>query len=167
VADERKVVFTGFGPSGGPTNSEILVNSFTWGLDNRIHGGCAGIGGVIASVSAPSQAPLTLGRHDFSFDPRQMTISAETGSAQTGLTFDNRGRKFFCDLTHPLRSTFYDLHYYSRNPWVRDRLNHWTSWPRAHASFASWARNRGQLRRAARRAHHALRVPRTRSLSPP
>jgi len=118
VADQRKVVFTGFGPQGGPTNAEALVNSFCWGLDNRIHGGSAAIGGLLTAISAPSQGPLALGSHDFSFDPRELMILPETGSAQTGLTFNSQGHKFSCDLTHPLRTTLYDLHYFSRNPWV-------------------------------------------------
>ena len=36
-ADERKVVFTGFGEGVKRLNVQQLVNSFTWGLDNRIH----------------------------------------------------------------------------------------------------------------------------------
>src|SRR5438445_1217975 len=118
VADQRKVIFTGFGTSGGPTNAEALVNSFVWGMDNRIHGGNAGSGGLIAYVSAPSQGPVAIGHDDFSFDPRQMKIFPEAGSAQTGLSFDNRGRKFFCDLAHPLRTILYDVRYYNRNPFV-------------------------------------------------
>ena len=40
-ADERKVVFTGFGRS----NVQGLLNWFHWGLDNRIHGATSSSGG--------------------------------------------------------------------------------------------------------------------------
>src|SRR5437867_8058658 len=36
VADERRVVFTGFGSGVARLNVQALLNSFTWGLDNRI-----------------------------------------------------------------------------------------------------------------------------------
>src|SRR5882757_9042195 len=100
VADERNVVFSGFGSNVTVLRSEFLLNNFTWGLDNRIHGGASGIGGVFAA--GPKKKPINLGRNDFSFDPRALTLLPEAGSAQSGLTFDNRGRKFFCDFTHPL-----------------------------------------------------------------
>src|SRR5439155_26651599 len=87
VADLRKVVFTGFGAATGPTNVDTLLNSFVWGLDNRIHGGAAGIGGTITPVGAPDAPPLVLGHEDFSFDPRALTISAEAGPAHAGLSF--------------------------------------------------------------------------------
>ena len=66
------------------------MNSFVWGLDNRIYGGSAGIGGVVvAPVEAPGAAPVMLGHEDFSFDPRTLMIRTEAGSAHTGLSFDN------------------------------------------------------------------------------
>ncbi len=37
-ADERRVVFTGFGNEVTKLNMQSLMNSFRWGLDNRIHG---------------------------------------------------------------------------------------------------------------------------------
>ncbi|MDC0936474.1 hypothetical protein OAS39_09310 [Pirellulales bacterium] len=41
-ADTRKVVFRGFGRS----NVQGLINSFRWGLDNRIHGATSSAGGA-------------------------------------------------------------------------------------------------------------------------
>ena len=43
VADERRVVFTGFGRG----NVQGLLNSFQWGLDHRIHGATSSAGGTI------------------------------------------------------------------------------------------------------------------------
>jgi hypothetical protein len=39
VADFRQVVFTGFGNQRDRLDSQMFMNSLTWGLDNRIHGG--------------------------------------------------------------------------------------------------------------------------------
>jgi len=39
LADDRKIVFSGFGTLSGGPNPEALLNSFVWGLDNRIYGG--------------------------------------------------------------------------------------------------------------------------------
>src|SRR2546421_6813317 len=47
VADEKKVVITGFGSGTQRLNVQQLFNSFTWGLDNRIHGASGGNGGEV------------------------------------------------------------------------------------------------------------------------
>jgi putative membrane-bound dehydrogenase-like protein len=115
VADERTVVFSGFGSNVTAFKADSVLNSFAWGLDNRIHGGASGIGGDIITERNNSQ-PVTLDRNDFSFDPRALTLLPQAGAAQSGLTFDNRGRKFFSDFTHPLRQAVFEPSYFARNP---------------------------------------------------
>jgi putative membrane-bound dehydrogenase-like protein len=115
VADERSVVFSGFGSNVTAFRADSLLNSFAWGLDNRIHGGASGIGGDIITEGKNSE-PVMLDRNDFSFDPRALTLLPQAGAAQSGLTFDNRGRKFFSDFTHPLRQAIFEPTYYARNP---------------------------------------------------
>src|SRR5258707_825792 len=44
-ADERRVVFTGFADGVKRLNVQALLNSFNWGLDNRIHGAASFNGG--------------------------------------------------------------------------------------------------------------------------
>jgi putative membrane-bound dehydrogenase-like protein len=112
VADERRTVFSGFGSNVSTLKSDFLINNFMWGLDNRIHAGASGMGGSITV----GEQPVTLGRNDFSFDPRGLTLIPQAGAAQTGLTMDNRGRKFFCDFTHPLRQAIFEPVYFARNP---------------------------------------------------
>ena len=51
-ADVRKVVFTGFGRS----NVQGLINSFQWGLDNRIHGATSTSGGKVRRARRPERA---------------------------------------------------------------------------------------------------------------
>ena len=92
------------------------IHNFNWGLDNRIHGGTAGLGGVIHATNTASPTLVSLAGSDFSFDPRELTIAPEGGPAQSGLTFDNHGRKLWCDFAHPLRALRYDRNYMARNP---------------------------------------------------
>src|ERR1044071_878868 len=116
--EERKVVFTGFGIPPNAPDPEALLNSFVWSIDDRIYGGSAGIGGTITSLGASGTAPLTLADNDFSIEPRTLTIRAETGKAQTGLTFDSHARKYVSDLTHPLQDIRIPARYVARNPFV-------------------------------------------------
>jgi putative membrane-bound dehydrogenase-like protein len=115
IADVRKVVFTGFGGTN-MLEAQVLPNNFNWGLDNRIHAATAGLAGVAPASGTPDAAPVFLAGAEFSFDPRTLAIAAEPGSAQSGLTFDNGGRKFVCDPTHPLRTPMYEPRYLARNP---------------------------------------------------
>jgi putative membrane-bound dehydrogenase-like protein len=116
IAETRKLVFSGFGGDLKNLKPDSLLNNFTWSLDNRIHGGASGIGGVINAINAASTPPLQLGRSDFSFDPVGFRISAEFGSAQSGLSFDNYGRKLQLDFAHLVRSPAYEGRYFVRNP---------------------------------------------------
>ena len=116
-ADERKVVFTGFGATASRLNVQALPNSLNWSLDNRIHGATSGSGGVIKQVAANPPAPdLALSGRDFSFDPRTLTMRAEGPTAQYGMSFDSRGRKFVCSNSDHLQVLMYDARYAGRNP---------------------------------------------------
>lgn len=58
VADVREVVFSGFAGDYAPyetnrLNVQALMNSFNWGLDNRIHGSASMSGGRVAPVDSP------------------------------------------------------------------------------------------------------------------
>lgn len=114
VADIRRTVLTGFGDTNS-LNVRALVNSLQWGIDNRIHGITAGIGGT---VSAPnwSSGPISLTDVDFAFDPRSLELIPEAGPSQSGLSFDATGRRFTCDYARPLKFAMYDPRYASRNP---------------------------------------------------
>jgi putative membrane-bound dehydrogenase-like protein len=115
VADFRQVVFTGFGNQRERLDSQMFLNSLTWGLDNRIHG-AKGHGGTIASVAAPEQPPLDLRNRDFSFDPRTHRMRPESGGGKQGLTFDDYGRKLVSNQTNPVQVMMYEDRYAGRNP---------------------------------------------------
>jgi len=91
-ADERRVVFTGFGRS----NVQGLLNGFQWGLDNRIHGSASTCGGKVRRAGEPEGSGIDLSGRSFSFDPRKLDLRAETGGGQHGLAFDDWGRRFLC-----------------------------------------------------------------------
>jgi putative heme-binding domain-containing protein len=57
-----------------------------------------------------------LSSFDFSFDPRGLDLRAESGPAESGLCFDDWGRKLTCDPLRPLRTPSYALRYMARNP---------------------------------------------------
>jgi putative membrane-bound dehydrogenase-like protein len=99
--DSRQVVFSGFGNATNIADSGLALNNFNWGIDSRIHVGAAGLAGTIAAL-AGGGGPVVLGRNDFAFDPRALTIAPESGSAQSGLSFDTRGRRFVTGFVHPL-----------------------------------------------------------------
>ncbi len=118
-ADERKGVFTGFGSGASRLNVQALLNSFNWGLDNRIHGATGPIGAAeVRRVDAPSGTPIELRGRDFSFDPRTLDIRPEAGGGQYGLSFDTDGRKFVCSNSDHLQLILYPERYAARNPAV-------------------------------------------------
>jgi putative membrane-bound dehydrogenase-like protein len=121
IADVRRVVFAGFGGRNA-LNPDLLPNNFNWGLDNRIHGASAGIGGTITRSGSPG-IPVSVADSDFSFDPRALTLAPEAGPAQSGSCFDNDGRRFVCGFSSPLRLPMYETRYSARNPfYVRPQL---------------------------------------------
>src|ERR1043166_4838175 len=99
VADVRETIFTGFASDYAPfptnkLNVQALLNSFTWSLDNRIHGATSFSGGEGHPVDSPfvsawrkgtsavSQVVLDLRGRDFSFDARTLEMRAESGGGQ-------------------------------------------------------------------------------------
>ena len=100
VADHRKTVFTGFASDYAPyetnrLNVQALLNSFRWGIDNRIHGVTSGSGGKVVAVDHPERGALNLRGRDFSFDPRRFDIRPEGG-----------GRNTACHLTIGAKSSY-------------------------------------------------------------
>lgn len=116
VADERKVVFTGFTPGSDPEIPGQTFNGFKWGPDNRIHGATARNGGVVRSAPSGKGEPLDLSGRDFSFDPRTLTMRPESGTGQFGLSFDNQGREFVCTNNRHIMTVMYEDRYTQRNP---------------------------------------------------
>ena len=99
-ADLIQKVFTGFGTS----NVQGLINSFRWGIDNRIHGATSSSGGQVRRDGQPAEDAITLRGRDFSFDPRTLELRAESGGGQHGMCFDRWGNKFVCSNSDHLQA---------------------------------------------------------------
>jgi putative membrane-bound dehydrogenase-like protein len=120
-ADLRRRVFTGFASDYAPyrtnqLNMQAMLNSFRWGLDNRIHGSTAPNGGDVLTLDFPNRPHVNLRGRDFAFDPRTHELTAEAGGGQYGLSFDDRGRRFTCNNSDHLRVFMVDARYAARNP---------------------------------------------------
>ncbi len=113
-ADIKKLVFTGFG-SG---NVQGLVNTFKWGLDNRIHGATSSSGAQLVNKQRPESAVLSLRGRDFSWDPRSGDVRAESGGGQHGLSFNRWGDKFVCSNSDHLQTVMFEDRYVARNPYL-------------------------------------------------
>lgn len=114
-ADTRRVVFSGFGSSAPKLNVQQLLNSFTWGVDNRIHGALGGNVSVVTNLAVPGARPLALRNRDFSFDPRTFDFRAESGGGQFGISFDDAGNKFTCSNSRHLIADMFDAQAALRN----------------------------------------------------
>ncbi|HAM71625.1 MAG TPA: cytochrome C, partial [Verrucomicrobiales bacterium] len=119
VADTREVVFTGFASDSlNHLNVQALLNSFHWGLDNRIHGSASVSGGHVTSPRFKGRPAIDLRGLDFSFDPRQFDIRPESGGGQHGMCFDNTGHKFVSSNSDHLQQVVYEDRYSRVGSWV-------------------------------------------------
>lgn len=120
-ADVRQTVFSGFGIDYAPyetnrLNVQAMLNSFRWGLDNRIHGVTSPNGGRVSSMLFSNAAPVPLRGRDFTFDPRVLLLQAEAGGGQYGQCFDDRGRRFTCNNSDHIRVFMFEDRYAALNP---------------------------------------------------
>ncbi len=111
-AEERRVVFTGFGRH----NVQGLLNSFHWGLDNRIHGAASSCGGLIVRADQPDAPGVNVNGRDFAFDPRTLHFEATSGGGQHGMSFDDWGRKFVSSNSDHLQQVMFEERRIARNP---------------------------------------------------
>ena len=118
-ADVRRRAFTGFGRD----NVQGLLNSFHWGLDDRIHGATSSSGGSVVPCDENGEPragvpPVRLGGRDFAFNPRTLEIEATSGGAQHGMCFDDWGRKFVCSNSDHIQLVMFDERYVARNSYL-------------------------------------------------
>jgi putative membrane-bound dehydrogenase-like protein len=111
-ADRQRSVYTGFDLS----NSEQLINSLQWGLDNWVYG-CAGMyGGTIRSVEKPDMPPVELRSRGVRFHPEQPgSLEPTSGGGQFGLAADDGQRWLTNTNSQHLRHIILPDHYLRRN----------------------------------------------------
>jgi putative membrane-bound dehydrogenase-like protein len=113
-AEVRQVSFTGFGTH----NVQGLLNSFRWGLDNRIHVAVSSCGADLRRGDQPDAKPLVLRGRNFSFDPRTLAVEAASGASQHGYFIDPLGREFTCNNSNHIQEIVIDDADLSRNAYL-------------------------------------------------
>ncbi|WP_153555325.1 PVC-type heme-binding CxxCH protein [Roseimaritima sediminicola] len=112
VADEKQIVLTGFNTS----NVQGLLNSFRWGLDNRIHVACGTVGGKVRRWQDPESTAVEVRGRDIAFDPDTYQFERTSGGAQHGMCFDDWGHKFASSNSDHIQQIVYEDRYVARNP---------------------------------------------------
>jgi putative membrane-bound dehydrogenase-like protein len=113
-ADVRRKVLTGF----RKLNVQAVINNLRWGLDHMIYGAGGSNGGSIRSADGPHDRPVTMLADDFRFDPQSERIELLSGGARFGLSFDDWGRRFICNIRNPIRHAAIEDRYLGRNRWL-------------------------------------------------
>jgi len=113
-ADVRRTAFTGFGTE----NMQGLLNSFSWGLDNRIHGSAGTNNARVHSPQHPGRPPVSVRGCRFAFDPRTLEFVTSSGTGQYGMSFDRWGDPIVCSNSEAAMIAMYDDRYLSRNPFL-------------------------------------------------
>ncbi|MDF1812688.1 MAG: c-type cytochrome [Verrucomicrobiales bacterium] len=117
IADEKKVIYTGFGEGAKFLNVQGLPNSLKWGPDNRIWGSSGSVGGKIRRVGDPDAEVVSLSGADFSFCPEKLDLRAENGRAQYGLSFDTYGRRFVSSNSVHIIASMWERDWAEPNPY--------------------------------------------------
>ncbi|HVU87451.1 MAG TPA: PVC-type heme-binding CxxCH protein [Pirellulales bacterium] len=114
VADERRVVFTGFGEG----NQQLRANGLCWGLDNWIYGANGRSDGVVRRPDEPADRGVSIRTRDFRFSRDFKRFEAVMGQSQFGQTHDDAGRRFLSWNTIPIRQVMFSEADVSRNPYL-------------------------------------------------
>jgi putative membrane-bound dehydrogenase-like protein len=113
-ADEKRVLYTGLGLS----NVQGLINSFQWGLDNRIYAAVSSSGATLVRPDDNNARPLAIRGRDIAIDPRDWSVAPVSGGAQHGMSFNDWGDRFVSSNSDHLQMVMYEDRYLARNPFV-------------------------------------------------
>lgn len=127
IADEKRVVLTGFSEQASRVNVQQLPNNVRWGIDQRIHIAEGGNGSRIRRPNDTADKVLDLRGRDLVFDPRTLQFHAENGGGQFGMSFDDAGRKFVSSNSDHLQAILYDNIVTSPDSGVRARVDNTTT----------------------------------------
>src|SRR5580765_4688198 len=111
-ADERRVLFTGFGLG----NQQLRVNGLTWGLDNWVYGANGRSDGEIRRPDDPPGSTISIRGRDFRFRPDSGEFEPIAGRSQFGLARHDWGNRFLSWNTIPIRHEALPERYLDRNP---------------------------------------------------
>ncbi len=93
------------------------MNSFRWGLDNRIHMATSSNGGKLEQILALKSDAIDIRGRDVALDPRTGTVQLTSGAAQHGMCFDDFGNKFVSSNSDHIQQVMYEDRYVASNPY--------------------------------------------------
>ena len=111
-ADERRVVFTGFGTG----NQQLRANGLFWGLDGWVYGANGRSDGRVHVEGSPESAAVSIRGRDFRFHPGTGEFETLAGRSQFGLGRDDWGQRFLSWNTIPVRHEVIPDVHLARNP---------------------------------------------------
>lgn len=112
VADERRVVLTGFGEG----NEQLRINGLFWGLDNWIYAANGRSDGEVRKPDDGPETAIPLRHRDLRFKPDGSAVEAIAGFSQFGICQDDWGNRFLSWNTVPIRHVAIEERYLTRNP---------------------------------------------------
>ena len=113
VADERRVVLTGFNAN---RTAQIRFSHPTLGPDGWIYFTSGLNGGRVTSPAHPDRAAVVFSSSDSRYHPVTGDFELVGGQGQYGLTFDDHGRRFICANRHPVWHVVLEPSQLQRNP---------------------------------------------------
>jgi len=113
VADERRVVLTGFDATKTP---QLRFSHPTLGVDNWIYLTSGLTGGRVTAPDHPERPPVVFANSDSRFNPITHAFELTGGQSQYGLTFDDQGHRFTCSNRRPVMQVVLESRYLQRNP---------------------------------------------------
>ncbi|HEY2253734.1 MAG TPA: PVC-type heme-binding CxxCH protein [Planctomycetaceae bacterium] len=112
IADVREKLFTGF----RKFNIQAVINNPKWGLDHQIYAAGGTNGGQITSPPDPQAPAIKLATNDFRINPLTTKLEPLSGGARFGMTFDDWGNRFLCNIRNPVIHVVLPARYLARNP---------------------------------------------------
>ncbi len=113
IADERRVILTGFDATRTP---QIRFSHPTLGIDNWVYLTSGLTGGRVSIPDHPERPPVVFATSDSRFNPFTLAFEPTGGQGQYGLTFDDYGRRFTCSNRRPVMHAVLEPRYLKRNP---------------------------------------------------
>ncbi len=113
VADERRVVLTGFDAT---RTAKIRFSHPTLGIDNWVYLTSGLTGGRVSAPEHPDRPAVTFTTSDSRVNPFTHAFELTGGQGQYGLTFDDYGRRFTCSNRRPVMHAVLEPRYLKRNP---------------------------------------------------
>jgi putative membrane-bound dehydrogenase-like protein len=109
------VVFTGFGNLAPKLNVQQLFNSFTWGLDNRIHGALGGNASIVTNLMRREGRPLELRGRDFFIRSAHVRFARGERGRPIRNELRRRGNKFICSNSRHIAVDMYEDRHAAKN----------------------------------------------------